>query len=439
MNTESTDLRQPPVPDSLWRATAIEFPHQPNIQGSHETTVVVIGAGFTGCSAALHLAQSGIDVILLDAGQPGIGASGRNGGQVNPGIKRTVEEVQEIWGKEQGQELYKTIGSAPDFVFKLIEEHNIDCHPVRSGIIQPAYSKKSLTYLKGYGEYHASTGAPVEFLSKQETSDLIGSDFYLGGFIDRRAGSVQPLSYCRGLASAGLKAGAIIYGDSAVTSIDISAHDKIVKTAHSTIKSQHILVCTNGYTNLIPDDPLIKKLSKTVVPLYSYKVATSPLSQQLQDQIIPEQQVIADTRRLLTYFRKDHMGRLVMGGAGGPYEAANNKAYDPIITRIHKLYPQIKKVNIEFRWCGKVCLTMDGLPHVHELAPGVLTGLGYNGRGVAMASLMGKWLAARITGEQLDGMTIPITQQKPLPFHSMRNPFVKALHYVKDVQDRMER
>ena len=429
----------PPIPNSLWRATAIELANQPPLEEKLKSKVAIIGAGFTGCSAALHLAEKNIEVVVVDAGQPGIGASGRNGGQVNPGIKRTLEAVQQVWGKTLGKSLYNTIGEAPDFVFQLIRKHAIDCHPVRTGIIQPAYSKKSLEYLQRYGEYHASTGAPVEFLDKQRTEELLGSSYYLGGFLDKRAGSVQPLSYCRGLANAAMENGARFFGDSPVSSIDIQGSKKIIMTPKGSVEVDFVFVCTNGYTDLVANDPLIKKLSKTVIPLYSYKVATAALDQSLQKSIIPEQQVIADTRRLLTYFRKDPTGRLVMGGAGGPYEAADLSSYQSIESRIRELYPQIHKPDIEFRWCGKVCVTRDGVPHVHQLKPGVFTALGYNGRGVAMASLMGKWLAEMVAGEPEESGFIPITGLKTIPFHRIRNPFVKFMHYVKDVQDRIER
>lgn len=429
----------PPIPDSLWRATAIDFPDQPKLNENCRTQVVVIGAGFTGCSAALHLAENNIDVIVVDAGQPGIGASGRNGGQVNPGIKRKVEEVQQVWGHDLGIALYKTIGEAPDFVFDLIRKHDIDCHPVRTGIIQPAYSKKSLDYLKEYGEYHASTGAPVDFLDKSTTQEMIGSSFYLGGFLDKRAGSVQPLSYCRGLARAAIKSGAQFFGETPVLGIEISGEKKQVVTPNGTIEADQVFVCTNGYTNLVKDDPLIRKLGKSVIPLYSYKVATTPLPESLQNEVIPQQQVIADTRRLLTYFRKDHTGRLVMGGAGGPYEAAGNHSYDDVEARIRETYPQITNPEIAFRWCGKVCVTLDGVPHVHQLSPGIFTGLGYNGRGVAMASVMGKWLAEMVVGKDRQTEIIPITGVKTIPFHGIRNPFVKLMHYLKDFQDRVEK
>ena len=429
----------PPTPDSLWRATAIPLAAQPALQGNHSTRVLVIGAGFTGCSTALHLAAQGIDVSVIDAGQPGIGGSGRNGGQVNPGIKKTVEEVQEVWGKELGSELYRIIGSAPDLVFDLIKKHQIECHPVRTGIIQPAYSQKSMDYLKGYADYQHSIGAPIEILDQQETARLIGSGFYTGSFLDKRAGSVQPLSYCRGLAQAAITAGARFFGDTPAIRIDPGSGEKVVHTKQGSIRAEFVFLCTNGYTNLVPEDPLIQKLSKSVIPFYSYKVATRPLPPELQATVIPEQQVIADTRRLLTYFRKDHMGRLVMGGAGGPYEAKSKESYKNIQARIHELYPQIRKPEIEFRWCGKVCLTMDGVPHVHELSPGIFAGLGYNGRGVAMASMMGKWLAALVTAEQPETTVIPMTGVKSIPFHGMRKPFIQAMLHVNNIQDRMER
>ncbi len=427
------------MPNSLWAATANQLPEQPNLEGDHKTQVAIIGAGFTGSSAALHLAEKNIDVAVIDAGEPGVGASGRNGGQVNPGIKRTVEEVQQVWGKELGAKLYKLIGTAPDFTFSLIEKHQIKCHPVRSGIIQPAYSKKSLEYLQDYGEYHASTGAPVEFLDREQTAKLIGSDYYIGGFLDKRAGSVQPLSYCRGLAQAALSNGARFFSYSPAIKIETKGDQKCIISNQGTLTADKVLICTNGYTNLVPHDPLIKHLSKSVIPLYSYKIATKPLSEQLQKIILPEEQVVADTRRLLTYFRKDHMGRLVMGGAGGPYEANSANDYESIIARIREIYPQLGQPDIEFSWCGKVCVTLDGVPHVHELGPGVFAGLGYNGRGVAMASLMGKWLAEICSDSESVSDVIPITSPRTIPFHSIRNPFVKAMHYIKDFQDRLER
>ena len=438
MVSNNCKLKQLSIPNSLWQATAPALTPQPELSGSHKTQVAIIGAGFTGCSTALHLAEQNVDVIVLDAGEVGIGASGRNGGQVNPGIKRTLDQVQKVWGRNMGKELFRVIGSAPDLVFDLVKMHDIDCHPVRTGIIQAAYSEKSMNYLRNYGEYQASVGAPVKILNRKQTSELVGSPYYLGGFLDRRAGSIQPLGYCRGLARAAMKAGAQFFSNTPVTHIDINA-EKTLNTPCGTIQAEYVLICTNGYTNLVPNDPLIRKLSTTVIPFYSYLVATSPLSETLQLSVIPQEQVIADTRRLLTYFRKDPEGRLVMGGSGGPYEASGELSYTPIVQRILQIYPHLGTPQIQFRWCGKVCLTVDGLPHIHELSPGIFTGLGYNGRGVAMATLMGKWLAAIVTDIELDIPTIPITTARTIPLHNFRSPFLRSIQYVKGIQDRIER
>ncbi len=427
------------MPQSLWAATAIDGPDCPPLEGNIKADVAIVGAGFTGISAALHLAEKSCAVVVVDAGQPGIGASGRNGGQVNPGIKRTVEQVQQVWGTRKGAELYKIIGSAPDLVFELIKKHSIDCHPIRTGIIQPAYSKKSLAYLVDYGKFHAKTGAPVKILDRQQTSDLLGSDYYIGGFIDKRAGSVQPLSYCRGLAHAALANGVNIFGDSPVKKIDISGNRKRIVSSNGSVTADKILVCTNGYTNLVPNDPLIRKLSRSVIPIYSYIIATRPIPDKIYESILPGEQVVADSRRLLAYFRKDLTGRLVMGGAGGPYEAGNISDYDKIVARIKDIYPQIGNPEIDYRWCGKVCLTLDHVPHIHELSTGIFTGLGYNGRGVAMATLMGKWLAVMATGKEFDTEMIPVTSPRTIPFHGMRKPFMTGVQYLKGFQDRMER
>ncbi len=427
-----------PDPPSLWRATAPDLPETPVLDGQQDTRVAVIGAGFTGCSAALHLAEQGVPVTVLDAGQPGIGASGRNGGQVNPGIKLRVEAVQRIWGTELGRELYRTMGGAPDLVFDLVNRHGIPCHPVRTGIIQPAYSGKSLDYLKRYGDYQASTGAPVRILDRQRTCELTGSTFYCGGFLDERAGSVQPLAYCRGLAEAAIRNGARFFGNSPVRRIESSERRKILHTPGGRVAAEQILICTNGYTDLVAHDPLIRKLSKTIIPFYSYQVATSPLADAIQETVIPQLQVVADTRRLLTYFRKDHEGRLVMGSAGGPHDARGASSYGLVVDRIREIYPQIGTPQIEFRWSGRVCLTADGVPHVHALSPGIYTGLGYNGRGVAMATLMGKWLADLAADIQPDTPTIPVTTARALPCHALQNPVVRIMLAINNIQDKVE-
>ena len=434
----SNPVPVPDIPNSLWRATACPLDELTALKGKLTTRVAIIGAGFTGCSAALHLSLMGIDCMVLDAGQPGIGASGRNGGQVNPGIKKSLAEIQAVWGEDTGEQLVRIIGDAPDLVFDLIERFNIPCHPVRTGIVQPAYSKKSMAYLKAYGETQASLGAPVTILDHAETARLIGSDFYQGGFLDRRAGSVQPLSYCRGLARAARDSGAVIFGHSPVIKLSQTPAGHTIETPGGTVSADTVLICTNGYTDLIPQDPLISALSKTVIPFYSYKVATDPLPEPIASTVIPENQVVADTRRLLTYFRKDHENRLVMGGAGGPYHAAGDHSYKPIEKRIREIYPDLGNPEIAYRWCGKVGLTMDGVPHVHELGPNIFTGLGYNGRGVAMASMMGKWLATRVANGNWDSETIPVSNQTTIAFHGMRKPVIQLMLHLQDAQDRIE-
>ena len=294
MTAVGKSIPQPDIPDSLWRATATPLDPQPSLDGRRETDVAIVGAGFTGCSAALHLALSGTNCIVLDAGQPGIGASGRNGGQVNPGIKKPLHEVQDIWGKDEGEELYRIIGTAPDLVFELVTRFKISCHPVRTGIIQPAYSSSSMKYLEDYGKTQASLGAPVELLDREATHRMVGSEFYRGGFLDKRAGSVQPLSYCRGLAHAALDSGAEFFGDSPVTEMHRQDGKWLVITPGGSVSAESVLVCTNGYTDLVPHTPLIRELSKTVIPFYSYKVATAPLDPELADTIIPGNQVVAE-------------------------------------------------------------------------------------------------------------------------------------------------
>ncbi len=410
-------------PRSLWTATAKEpAPPAPPLEDAAKADVAIIGGGFTGLSAALHLAEAGVDVLLLEAEEPGFGASGRNGGQVIPGLKYDPDELVGLFGSERGERINEISGGAADFAFGLIQRHGIGCAPVRKGWIQGVHARSKLDTVKRRVDQWGRRGAPVRFLDEAEIAQMTGTDRYYGGWLDERGGMIQPLSYARGLARAALAAGARIHGRSPALKLIHEQKGWRIKTPDGAVAADRILIATNGYTG-----DLWPGLKRSLVPVNSFQVATQPLSDNLRATILPGGQPLSDTRRLLLYFRLDPEGRLLMGGRGTPYGQTRTDRYERLRIAARRLFPQLDGLEWEFFWSGKVALTADHLPHIHELAPGLTAALGYNGRGVAMASRMGKLLADHVLGAPAEALGLPVTATRPMPFWSLRQPAVSAL------------
>lgn len=418
---------------SLWSATRNPAPVYPPLQGTVKADVAIIGAGYTGLSAAIHLAERGAAVVVLEAESPGWGASGRNGGQVIPGLKEDPDTVEHNFGPDVGGRMVRFAGQAPDMVFGLIQRFGIDCQAVRQGWIQPAHSPKALAVLQQRVEQWARRAAPIELLSREETARLIGTSAYLGGALDRRGGAVHPLNYALGLAEAAARLGATIHGRSLVSAMRRDTGRWRMDTAGGSVTAEQVLMCTNGYT-----DHLADRLRRSVVPVRSVQVATAPLSENVRATILPEGHVASDMRRLMLYYRLDKTGRLVIGGRGAYGEVATRARMDRLRATAGLLFPQLGELSWEFHWGGYVAMTVDHFPHLNEVAPGVFAAVGYNGRGVAMASAMGKVLADKTTGMPERNLDFPVTRLRPLPLHGLRKPIVSALVAWNAMRDGLE-
>ena len=428
------------MPNSLWRATAEIIPADRKLEEDVRADVTVIGAGFTGLSAALHLAESGLKVCVLEAVEPGFGASGRNGGQIIPGLKLDPIMLHAHFGRERGEQIVRSTQNSAQLVYDLIERFQINCQVTRAGFIQPAFSRKAQQLIGRRARAMQSRNAPVELLTEAQTAQLLGSQAYLNALLDRRGGGLQPLEYCRGLALAAQRLGAKVYSNSAVTKLQMTEGQNWLATSSSgSVISEKLLICTNGYTDRFAEPHLWPQLHKTLVPVYSFQIATQPLPEEIRRSILPHGHVASDTRRLLTYFRLDESGRLVVGGRGGVRDARSSQDYAHIKAKIKDIYPQVTDPKIEYRWSGKVAITRDGLPHIYELAPGVFTGLGFNGRGVAMATLMGRWLAEILVSDNRDAPhRLPVTPLQTIPLHGLRKPAIQAAYLLKGLQDEWE-
>jgi glycine/D-amino acid oxidase-like deaminating enzyme len=421
------------MPKSLWAATSPPAPATPALADEARADVAIVGGGFTGLSAALHLAETGAKVVLLEAAEPGWGASGRNGGQVIAGFKYDPGELTAKFGPEAGARLAEFAGGTAGLVFGLIERHKISCVAARTGWIQAAHCAKAQRELEARVEQWQRLGAPVEIMDAKAVATATGTDIYSGAMLDRRGGVLQPLAYARGLAKAAQGAGARIHGESPARRIVPDGKSWRVETPQGAVVANQVLLCTNAYT-----DTLWPGLARSVIPAFSYQIATVPLGDNLGAGILPKGEGVSDTRRLLRYFRLDPEGRLILGGRGRFKETEEPAFYRGIANELRGLFPRLEAVDLEFHWSGQVALTLDHMPHLHELAPGVTAALGYNGRGVAMATAVGKLLAERVQGRPLADLPLPASPLKPAPFHGLRQPALAAAVTWKRALDRFD-
>jgi len=397
---------------SLWAATAAPLAPSPPLTGPVRTEVAIVGAGYTGLSAALHLALAGRAVVVIDAAEVGDRASGRNGGQVIPGLKYDPDTLEALYGDRLGPKLVATVAAGPDLVFDLIRQQQIDCDAVRNGWLQLATSEAALKPLQQRVRQWQQRGAPAELLTKQQTQRLSGSQRYCGGWLDRRGGTVQPLAYVRGLARSALRAGCQIHGASPALKLVRSNGEWRITTAQGELRSAQVILATNAYA-----DRLHEPLRRSVIAIPSFQVATAPLPAALRASILPEGQAVSDTWHLLRYFRLDASGRLVMGSRGVFGDAPLALAARHHYRAVREIYPQLESMPFDYHWGGLVAMTPDHVPHLHELAPGLRAALGYNGRGVAMATVLGTLLARWSLGATAGELGYPVTPLRPLPLH----------------------
>jgi glycine/D-amino acid oxidase-like deaminating enzyme len=412
-----------PLAPALWAATAPPAPATPPLDQDAEADVCVIGGGYAGLSTALHLAERGVSVALLEAHEPGWGGSGRNGGQVIPGIKYDPSELSAKYGPEAGDALARFAGSTADLVFDLIARHGMDVRHVRRGWIQGAHTDEMIVTVKRRAAEWAARGVATRVLDRDQANAALGARQYLGGWVDPRGGGVQPLAYARGLARAALTAGAALHGGSRVTALARTGASFVVTTAQGAkVRAGKVVMATGGYTG-----DLVPRLRQTIIAPNSFIVATEPLGDNVAKSILPDGHVTSDTRQLLLYFRKDHQNRFLMGGRGPFREPSGASDWAHLERVLLKFYPQLEGAPIQHRWCGRVALTRDFLPHIHEPEPGLIIDIGCMGRGIGLQTAMGRALAGYAATGDRSELPFPITPIEPLPFHALHKLYVSAI------------
>ncbi|AYB59128.1 NAD(P)/FAD-dependent oxidoreductase [Ralstonia solanacearum] len=410
-----------PLPPSLWTATAPAAPPTPALQASITTDVLVIGGGYTGLSTALHLAERGTGVTVLEANDPGWGASGRNGGQVNPTRKHDPDELVRMLGAARAEPLIDVVSRSADLVFDLIDRYGIDCQPVRAGWLQLSYSDKAVPAMHARAHQWARRGVRVELLDRAAVARRVGTEAFAGGWLDGRAGAIQPLAYARGLVHAAQQAGASVHGHTAVTALERQGNTWVASTGTGAqVRAQRVVIATNGYTGA-----LWPGLAQTVLSANSFIVATRPLKPADAQAILARGETASTSQRLLLYFRKDAAGRLLMGGRGFFTEPRGPQDFAHLERSLELLFPQLGRLDYEYRWAGRIAITRDFMPHIHEPAPGMTMALGCNGRGIALCTSLGQHIAARLT-DSGHAFPYPVSPIAPIPLHRLQRFYIAA-------------
>lgn len=400
-------------PSPLYAGTAPGLDTLPPLQGSRRTAVAVIGAGFTGLSTALYLAEAGIDVTVLDRHAPGWGASGRNGGQVNPGLKPDPDQVAARFGGATGARLVEAAWAAPELVFDVIRRHAIACDAVQGGTLRAAVAERDMHGLRRLAAQCLARDMDVTLLDADAIAAQTGTRRYRGALLDRRGGQLNPLAYARGLARAARHTGARLHAASPATRLERSAAGWRIATPAGELQADRVVLATNGYT-----DRLWPTLARSIVPAYSAIIASAPLPSDLRQTILRDRQVLYELGHVTTYYRIDAAGRLLIGGRSRSRDLAGPRVLRFLARYAVSLWPALRGIPWEHGWNGQLAMTTDHYPHLHEPAAGLLACLGYNGRGVAMATLLGRELARRASGVASENLLLPPVPIRPIPLHA---------------------
>ncbi len=392
MNLLHANDRRGEYPPSYYAATRTDLAPFPELRGEVRADICIVGGGYTGLSAALHLAKRGLDVVLLEAHRVGFGASGRNGGQVGSGQRQDQIWLEKAVGREDARKLWDLAEDAKTLLKDLIRDHDM---PVRfhPGVAHACWTEAEVRDTHAYAEkLERDYGyRHLEPLDRDGIRRLIGSAVYKGGEVDRDAGHVHPLNYAIGLAAAAAKAGARLHELSEVHHITPGAKP-VVQTGQGRVVCDQLILAGNGYLG-----GLDRKIAARVMPINNFILATEPLGERAAE-ILSEPVAVADTKFVVNYWRLSEDNRLLFGG-GESY----GYRFPDLIRTVRKpmleVYPQLADARIDYAWGGTLAITLNRMPCFARPAPNVLSASGYSGHGVAMATLAGKLLAEAAAGQ----------------------------------------
>ena len=432
MNLLYANDRRGEYPPSWYAATATPLEPFALLKGAQKADVCVIGAGYTGLSAALHLAQAGRDVVLLDAQRVGFGASGRNGGQLGSGQRMEQDALEALMGEPEAAKLWDLGEDAKDLVKSLIAEHKIDCH-LKPGVAWTGSTDGEVRHLHEYANLLATKYDydQLETLDHAALQSVCPSPDYRGGILDIGAAHLHPLNYALGLARAAAAAGVRIHERSAVHHIDEGA-PATVRTDAGHVVADHVILACNGYLG-----GLNRKVAARVMPINNFIAATEPLGDRIND-VLPRDVAVADSRFVVNYFRLSHDGRLLFGGG----ESYGYRFPSDITAKVRKpmsvVFPQLSDVKIDYAWGGTLGITMKRLPYLTRIGANMLSASGYSGHGVGTATHAGQLMARAIQGDGDGFDTMAAMPTMPFPGGpAMRSPLLVLAMSWYAMRDRL--
>ena len=374
---------------SWYAATAHPHPTDPALEGDIRTDVAVVGGGYTGLSAALHLAQAGRQVVLVDAHRAGWGASGRNGGQVGSGQRVDQPELEATFGPDRARALWQIGQDAKALVRDLIARHDIACD-LRPGILYADHRQRHAADTREYVDHmNRVYDYPVEYLTAAQVREHLGTEAYHSGLLDPDGAHLHPLNYALGLAAAARAAGASLYGNTRVT----ARQGRVLHTARGRIEADHVILACNGYLG-----DLDGVVARHVMPINNFIVATEPLGDRAQE-LMPKDVAVADSKFVVNYFRLSDDGRMLFGG-GESYGYKFPSDIRAVVSKpMLEVFPQLKDVKLDYAWGGTLAITRKRMPYLTRPAPNMLSASGYSGHGVGTAVHAGQLMAHAIQGQ----------------------------------------
>lgn len=415
---------------SYYQATANRNISTQALGGDVAADVVVIGAGYTGLSAALELAKAGFKVVVLEAQTVGFGASGRNGGQICTGFSPGQSRLEAQLSKADAKRCFDMAEESKRLIETRIAEHEIECD-LTWGYLHCIPKPHQFSDLQKWAaEYDALGYGGNTLLTKAELEGKLGTTIYHGALRESHAGHLHPLNYCLGLAAAALEAGVEIFEHSAVIDVDTGPVPK-ARTACGTVSAKFMVIAGNAYLGR-----LVKPLYGRIMPVGSYIVATEPLGENRAKSLIANNEAVANTNFIVDYFRRSADHRMLFGGRASysTMEPANLAEY--MQPRMTAVFPQLKDVKVDFAWGGFIAITSNRLPDCGRLSPTVYYAHGYSGQGVALSGLYGKLLAEAIRGQAERFDLFAKIKHFPFPGGALRTPLlVAAMTYyrIRDV------
>lgn len=381
-----------------------------------------MGAGYTGLSAALHLAQAGVSVAVLEAAEIGAGGSGRNVGLVNAGLWLMPDDLMARAGPDHGPRLLDALAAAPALVWELVRAHDLDCEASPNGTLHCAADASGARALAARAAQWHKRGADVVLLDRATTAACTGSDAFTAALFDPRAGTIQPLAYARALARAAMAQGAVIHTHSPLRDLTRAGAGWQLRTDQGRIDAQTVIIATNAYSTKPLDD-----LGHEMAILPYFNFATDPLPASLLAQILPGREGVWDTRKILTSFRLDAAGRFIIGSVGqlGQFDADIHRAW--AARRMVALFPQLRGQPLRQGWWGRIGTTPDALPRLHQLGPDIWSISGYNGRGIGPGTVFGKMLAGLASGSSDPrDIPLPLAPIRPDRLRHLRHALFRA-------------